>query len=175
MRALTSVIGFVVSWGPALPSRAYHEHKADRLVAEVNFGGGMVEHVIRTADPNVSFSSVTASRGKHIRAEPIAALYEQGRVHHVGGFPELEDELCLFSTTGYMGRRSPNRADALVWALTELMIAPMKGFALYELERQAAAERGSTMYQKPEELTYAVGSIEFAAQQAAKAAMPIGG
>ena len=99
---------------------AYHEFKADRIVAERNFGGAMVEHTIRTADPTVSYKSVTASRGKVVRAEPIAALYEQGKVSHIGSFPELEDQMCDFGPEGYIGDGSPDRADALVWALTEL-------------------------------------------------------
>ena len=100
----------------------YQQFQADRIVAERNFGGAMVEAVIRGADENVSFKEVTASRGKVARAEPIAALYEQGKVSHVGVFPELEDQLCNFTPGGYIGEGSPDRADALVWALTELMI-----------------------------------------------------
>jgi phage terminase large subunit-like protein len=96
--------------------------KADRIVAERNFGGAMVEHVIRTIDRTASYKEVTASRGKVARAEPVAALYEQGRVSHVGSFPELEDQMCSIAPEGYVGEGSPDRADALVWALTELMI-----------------------------------------------------
>jgi phage terminase large subunit-like protein len=100
---------------------AYHEFAADRIVAEGNFGGAMVEAVIRNADPTVSFKMVHASRGKVARAEPVAALYEQGRVSHVGMFAELEDQMCAMTPAGYEGEgRSPDRADALVWALTEL-------------------------------------------------------
>lgn len=102
---------------------AYHRFAADRIVAERNFGGAMVQSVIRTADRSVPFKEVTASRGKSARAEPVAALYEQGRVSHVGGFAELEDEMVLFTAGGYMGERSPNRVDALVWALSEVMLA----------------------------------------------------
>lgn len=101
---------------------AYHEFKADRIVAERNFGGAMVEAVIRTADKSVSYKEVTASRGKVARAEPIAALYEQGRVSHVGGLEELEDQMCQIGPSGYIGEGSPDRADAMVWALTELMM-----------------------------------------------------
>jgi phage terminase large subunit-like protein len=101
---------------------AYREFKADRLVAERNFGGAMVEHVVRTADPNVSYGEVVASRGKVVRAEPIAALYEQGRVSHVGGLSDLEDQMCQIAPDGYLGEGSPDRVDALVWALTELML-----------------------------------------------------
>lgn len=102
---------------------AYHEFKADRIVGERNFGGAMVEHVIRTIDKKVSYREVTASRGKVARAEPVAALYEQGRVHHVGALNDLEDQLCMIAPEGYAGEGSPDRADALVWALTELMLA----------------------------------------------------
>lgn len=101
---------------------AYHEFKADRIVAERNFGGAMVAHVIKTVDKNVSYKEVTASRGKVARAEPIAALYEQGRISHVGALGELEDQCCLIGSDGYVGEGSPDRADALVWALTELML-----------------------------------------------------
>lgn len=101
---------------------AYHEFNADRIVAERNYGGAMVEAVIRTADRKVSYKEVTATRGKVVRAEPVAALYEQGRVSHVGSFDALEDQLCLFGPDGYAGEGSPDRADATVWALTELML-----------------------------------------------------
>lgn len=100
----------------------YRRHKADRIVAERNFGGAMVESVIRIADKQVPYKEVVASRGKVVRAEPIAALYEQGKVSHVGAFSDLEDQLCNFTSSGYVGEGSPDRADALVWALTELML-----------------------------------------------------
>lgn len=101
---------------------AYNEFGADRIVAERNYGGAMVEHVIRTVDKTVSYKEVVASRGKVARAEPVAALYEQGRVSHVGGLPEVEDQCCLIGPEGFIGEGSPDRADALVWALTELML-----------------------------------------------------
>lgn len=102
---------------------AYHEFEADRLVAERNFGGAMVEAVIRQADRSVSYKEVTASRGKAVRAEPVAALYEQGRVSHLAGMGPLEDEMMLMTASGYMGEKSPNRVDALVWALSEAMLS----------------------------------------------------
>jgi phage terminase large subunit-like protein len=80
----------------------------------------MVERVIRTVDPNVAYKAVRASRGKTVRAEPVAALYEQARVHHVGLFAALEDQMCSFTPDQYEG--SPDRVDALVWCLTELML-----------------------------------------------------
>lgn len=99
---------------------AYHDHAADRVVGEVNNGGDMVEDVIHTRDNRVAFRMVHASRGKRVRAEPVAALYEQGRVHHVGVFGDLEAQMCAW--TGADGEPSPDRLDALVWALTELML-----------------------------------------------------
>lgn len=96
---------------------AYHRHKADCIVAEKNNGGDMVEAVIKQVDPSVNIKLVWASRGKVTRAEPIAAIAEQGRDHHVGYFPQLEDELCMWIP----GEASPNRLDAKVWALTELV------------------------------------------------------
>ena len=102
----------------------FEAHGADRLVAEVNQGGDMVEAVLREVDPRVPFKAVRASRGKQARAEPVAALYEQGRVSHVGVHPQLEDELASFETIIASAGRSPDRADALVWALTELMLGP---------------------------------------------------
>jgi phage terminase large subunit-like protein len=95
---------------------AYHRNSADRIVAEVNQGGDMVENTVRTVDRNVAYSAVHASRGKYSRAEPIAALYEQGKVHHVGTFAELEDQQCQWVP----GDKSPDRLDALVWAITAL-------------------------------------------------------
>ena len=84
------------------------------------------KRVIRSARPGTPYTAVTASRGKVVRAEPISALYEQGKVHHVGHFVDLEDEMCAFTTTGYKGSSSPNRADALVWAISELFPAMTK-------------------------------------------------
>lgn len=98
---------------------AYHKHRADRIVAEANQGGAMVESTIRVVDPNVPIRLVHASRGKITRAEPVSALYEQGKVSHVGMFDALEDQLCSFSPGS---NDSPDRLDALVWALTELMV-----------------------------------------------------
>jgi phage terminase large subunit-like protein len=98
--------------------------KADRIVAEVNFGGAMVESTIRTARRTAPVKVVTASRGKVQRADPVAALYERGEVRHVGQFPELERQYCLFSAGGYVGPRSPDHADAAIWGLTELMLDP---------------------------------------------------
>ena len=107
---------------------AYHAQEADRLIGEANNGGEMVGHTIHTIDPSVSYKAVHASRGKITRAEPIAALYEQGKVHHVGMFAELEDQMCDWSPDS--GKASPDRMDALVWALTELMITGVGGWSV---------------------------------------------
>jgi phage terminase large subunit-like protein len=106
--------------------QAYHSYHADRIVAEVNNGGDLVETTLRMVDRNVAYKSVHASRGKRVRAEPVAALYEQGRVHHVGAHPLLEDQMCLFNPEDPAAMGSPDRVDALVWALTELMVDPME-------------------------------------------------
>jgi phage terminase large subunit-like protein len=101
----------------------YKVHGADRIVAEVNNGGDLVEANLRAAEggKSVPYTAVHASRGKTIRAEPVSALYEQGRIHHVGAFPALEDQLCAWDSTG--DEKSPDRLDALVWGLTHLMLA----------------------------------------------------
>jgi phage terminase large subunit-like protein len=102
----------------------YVSYKADRIVGEANNGGDLVEHTIRTVDDgiydgkNVAYKKVHAAKAKVTRAEPIAALYEQHRVHHVGFFPELEDEMCDYDPL--TSKKSPDRMDALVWAMTEL-------------------------------------------------------
>ena len=100
----------------------------------------MVEATLRMVDPNVPFTSVRASRGKVVRAEPVAALYEQGRVHHVGAFAKLEDQMCSFTTDFDRSRAgySPDRVDALVWALTDLLVAEMPGWGVYEATRRQA-------------------------------------
>lgn len=110
---------------------AYLERQADKIVGEVNQGGAMVDFTVRTVSRDMGvrtvFKAVRASRGKYIRAEPVAALYEQCRVHHVGSLPDLEDELCNWTP----GMASPNRLDALVWAFTELMVENVKKQAAY--------------------------------------------
>ncbi len=103
---------------------AMERHGADRLVAEVNQGGDLVHAVVRQIDPLIPYKAVRATRGKVLRAEPVAALYEQGRVRHVRGLGDLEDQMCRMTTQGYQGKGSPDRVDALVWALTELIVDP---------------------------------------------------
>lgn len=104
--------------------KAMQDWGAEKLVAEVNQGGELVTEVIRQIDPMVPVRAVHASRGKVARAEPVAALYEQGRVHHLRGLGDLEDQMCAMTVQGYEGKGSPDRVDALVWALHELMIEP---------------------------------------------------
>src|SRR5665213_1457099 len=121
---------------------AYRAHDADRVVAEVNNGGEMVEATLRVVDPNVPCTAVHAALGKVARAETVAALYEQGRVHHLGAFPALKDKMCGFvhdfdrAAAGY----SPDRVDALVWALTELLVEPMPGEGIFEAYRRLAQQ-----------------------------------
>lgn len=118
------------TWGSVAVS-AYARHDADALVGEVNYGGAMVQQTIEVARKakgmrSVQFKAVTATRGKVVRAEPFSALYEEGKVRHVGRMPDLEDELTAFSTYGFTGSGSPNRADALIWALSELFPGLMR-------------------------------------------------
>ena len=129
-------------------------YRADRIVAEVNNGGDMVEATLRVIEPNAPLAAVRASRGKVTRAEPVAALYEQGRVHHLGVFPQLEDQICAFTydahgnsnirSVGY----SPDRVDALVWALTELLVEPIPGEGIYEVYRQLNDQLADTARRK---------------------------
>lgn len=107
------------TWG-AIATSAFDRHDADIVVGETNYGGAMVGHVIATARPRTPFKCVTATRGKVVRAEPFSSLYEQGKVRHAGRFAELEEELTAFTTHGFVGGDSPNRADAWVWVLAEL-------------------------------------------------------
>lgn len=119
------------TWGKVAVD-AYDRHDADVIAGETNYGGAMVQYTIQTVrreqgSRRVPYKEVHASRGKAVRAEPIAALYEQGKVRHIGYFRELEDELSGFSTVGFLGDNSPNRADALIWALTELFPGVVAG------------------------------------------------
>lgn len=115
--------------------------QADKIVAEKNFGGAMVESTIRTARKLAPVKLLNASRGKVQRAEPVAALYAQGKVRHVGNFPELERQQCLFSTGGYVGARSPDHADAAIWGITELMLDKSVGEGLFEYYEGLLAEK----------------------------------
>jgi len=102
---------------------AYDLHEADAIVIEVNQGGDMVRHTLESVRKDVRIIEVRATRGKHVRAEPISALYSLGRVSHIGSFPKLEDQMCLMTAAGFEGEGSPDRVDALVWAMTELFPA----------------------------------------------------
>jgi predicted phage terminase large subunit-like protein len=119
---------------------AYRRHSADRIVAEVNQGGDMVETTIRTVDPNVPFTAVHASRGKYTRAEPVAALFEQNKIHLVGSFPRLEDQMTSFVPDLDRARAgSPDRLDSMVWAMTELMLDREPYQALFDWYAREAA------------------------------------
>ena len=134
---------------------AYKSHGADRIVAEVNNGGEMVEATLRVVDENVAYTAVHASRGKVVRAEPVAALYEQGRIRHMGAFTQLEDQMCEFTPDldrskpkrdptdpSSIGKgsvhASPDRADALVWAFTEILVEVISDWGIYETTRRKA-------------------------------------
>jgi phage terminase large subunit-like protein len=134
------------TWGKVAVD-AYHRHDADIIVGEINYGGAMVQHTIKTA-PNsqrIPYKSLTASRGKVVRAEPISALYDTGKVRHVGYFREMEDELAAFSTVGYLGDKSPNRADALIWAVSELFPGLTQGPKKEAKKREPVAAVGGWM------------------------------
>jgi len=124
---------------------ACRAHHADRIVAETNNGGDMVEATLRMVDPNVPFGAVHASRGKAARAEPVATLYEQGKVRHLGAFPILEDQMCAFTrdagwTAGASpASSSPDRVDALVWALSDLLVQPLPHAGIFERYRELAS------------------------------------
>lgn len=113
------------AWGQIVSS-AYERHEADVVVGEVNYGGAMVESTIRVANPNINYKGITSSRGKMVRAEPISALHEMGKIKMVGKFEKLEDEMVSSTTTGYTGAKSPNRLDAFVFAVAELFPAMTK-------------------------------------------------
>jgi len=112
-----SLRGTPLEWAQAVCTE-YKKHRADRVVAEVNNGGDLIVANLRRVAPEIACKSVHAARGKLVRAEPVAALYEQGRVHHAGSFPELEEQMCSYAPAA--AKSSPDRMDALVWALTEL-------------------------------------------------------
>lgn len=124
LREDCSMRGGPEEWGRKAIA-AYHSYSADHILAESNFGGDMVSYVIRSVDQNIPVRVVTASKAKHVRAEPVAALYDVTRdgVRHVGRFPDLEDQLTKFTTLGYEGSKSPDRADAWIWAVDDLALA----------------------------------------------------
>tara|TARA_R110000787_G_scaffold100231_3_gene205128 strand:- start:6801 stop:8111 length:1311 start_codon:yes stop_codon:yes gene_type:complete len=112
-----SLQGSPVEWATAAIA-LYHRSSADRIVVEANQGGDMVRHTLQTVESNIPIKAVHATRGKRTRAEPVSALYEQGKVKHVGAFPQLEDQMCSWTVDS----QSPDRLDALVWAVTELLV-----------------------------------------------------
>jgi phage terminase large subunit-like protein len=123
----------------------------------------MVGSTLRMVDRNAAFTAVRASRGKVVRAEPVAALYEQGRVHHIGAFPQLEDQMTNFTSdidraaAGY----SPDRVDALVWAFSELLVEPMESEGIYELTRQRAEAAEQRRKPQPTQPVPQPGSVEW--------------
>lgn len=123
-----SIIGSPDEWANRVVNK-YDQYSADSVIVERNQGGDLVRNTLRTVRPNLPIIEVTASRGKHVRAEPIASLSAQGRIRHVGQFEELEDQMILITTSGYQGEGSPDRVDAFVWLFTELFpeaIRPIK-------------------------------------------------
>jgi predicted phage terminase large subunit-like protein len=108
---------------------AYRHYQADRIIGESNNGGDLIEATIRTIDRTVSYKKVIASRGKLVRAEPISSLYEQAKVFHARHFPELEDQMCMYVPGTFDG--SPDRVDALVWALTDLLVKDQREVYVY--------------------------------------------
>lgn len=127
-------------WGRRV-AEAAARFNADRIIAEENFGGAMVERVIRAAGTSVPIKLVRASERKVVRAEPVAALYEQHRVRHAESFPELEDQLVAFTADGYVGDRSPDRADAAIWALIELMLSPTDAAGWLDFAKEWLSKR----------------------------------
>lgn len=122
----------------------YEMLEADAVVVEINQGGDMVKHTIRSIRPDVRVIEVRATRGKHVRAEPISALYSIGKISHVGAFPQLENQMCLMTAAGYEGEGSPDRVDALVWGLTELF--PKLTHRVHELRGAARPMRANNAY-----------------------------
>ncbi len=128
-------------WGRRV-AEAVAQHQADCVVAEENFGGAMVESVLLAAQVGTRIKMVHASHGKIARAEPISALYEQGRVGHASAFMALEDQFCAFTVDGYLGKGSPDRADAAIWALTELMLSGVNEEGWLKLAAEVNAAKG---------------------------------
>jgi phage terminase large subunit-like protein len=146
-----SLIAGPETWGKTAIA-AYHFFKADRIVAEVNFGGGMVEYVIKSLDPNVPVKCIRANpgQGKHVRAEPVSTLYAKDRIRHVGKFSDLEDQLCAFTSLGYGGPKSPDRADGWIWGVTDLVLQDSGAEGWLEYYRQLAEKEGIKIEAGPE-------------------------
>ena len=128
------------TWAKAAVA-AYHDYQADTIVVETNQGGDLVVQAFKSIDAAVPVKKVHASRGKYLRAEPVSALYNEGRVAHVGEFPELERQMCDFAADGLANGKSPDRLDALVWALTELMLTTTRTPACTACDGERQARR----------------------------------
>ncbi len=154
LRADVSLVGSPEEWGRRAVA-AFYQFGADHIIAEGNFGGDMVAYVIRSIDPNVPVRIVRASQGKHIRAEPISTLYTNDAVRHVGEFNELEDQLCAFTTLGYGGPKSPDRADAWIWAVNDLCLGSgaSNWLEYYRRLAEAAGNEGTPDPQHGYEIT----------------------
>ena len=137
---------------------AFHFYKADHILAEINFGGGMVEAVIRAADGNVPVKTVRAAVGKHVRAEPVATLYSHDIIRHVGAFQQLEDQLCAFTSLGYGGPKSPDRADAWVWAVTDIALQDGANNWIEYYRRLSEAANGPQAAPEKPEFGYEIAS-----------------
>lgn len=137
------------TWG-GIVCEAFTRHNADKVVAEVNFGGDMVRAVIHAVNPDIPYGEVRASRGKIVRAEPVATLYEQQKVYHVGHFPELEDQMLSTLQSGYTGLKSPDRMDTLVWGVSELFpkITAKKVDQYAQPPRVKHAQRGASRFDR---------------------------
>jgi hypothetical protein len=141
-----SLVGTPEQWARQAIA-VYDMLSADAIVAETNYGGEMVINTIRAIRPEVKVIEVRATRGKHVRAEPISALYSLGKVSHVGAFPELESQMCLMTAAGFEGEGSPDRVDALVWGFTELFpkLTPKAGSLTRSLPSKARAWRTASI------------------------------
>lgn len=151
-------------WG-AKSISMYRKWQADCIIAESNFGGAMVVNTISTVDSNVPVREVTASRGKVQRAEPVSALYAKGLVKHLTQFEKLEEQLCNFSTGGYMGERSPDRADAMIWAVSDLAVTQVPGLGLLAYYEQQAREQDKVVIPKMDHGWIVSGNEEIDATQ----------
>jgi phage terminase large subunit-like protein len=126
--------------------RLYNLWECDYIVAEVNNGGAMIANAIHQVDGNIRVKEVVATRGKIVRAEPVGMIYEQGRGHHIGSFPEMEDQMCRF-TPDFIRKPddSPDRMDALVWAFTDLIVEPLAGAGMFQYTKELAEEMAARL------------------------------
>lgn len=151
-------------WGQRVVN-LYKTWRADAVVAEANYGGAMVQNTIAMVDKNVPFKEVHASRGKTVRAEPVSTLYAAGRVYHRVPFPEMEEQMCNFATNGYQGQKSPDRADAMVWGVSELLVGDIPGLGLLEFyENQALGVQKASHVPPPLDFGFTLSGNEASAQ-----------